>query len=81
MSRLPGALGGKGYVLTVCVGKGSRLPMALLEEGDVHGPNQVETQVTKLFPTLPGLEIPSKNSHKLLHISSHTHFTCHNTEQ
>jgi hypothetical protein len=34
--------------------------MALLEEGYVHGPNQVESQVAKVFPMLTYLKITSK---------------------
>lgn len=38
----------------ICGHKGS---CALLEEEDVHDPNQVETQVTKLFPMYACLSI------------------------
>lgn len=59
LDKFLGALYRKGYVNIVDMGRGFKLPRALLEEGYVHGPNQAESQVAKLLPMLPYLKITS----------------------
>lgn len=43
LAKLLAALCRKGYVNTVGIARGFKLPRALLEEGYVHGPNQAES--------------------------------------
>lgn len=62
---LLGALFRGGCVYRIHTGKGSRLPSALLKSGGVYNPNQVGSQITKLFPSLPkfcGLFSPAEHT-------------------
>ena len=43
LAKLLAALWRKGYVNTVGIARGFKLPRALLEEEYVHGPNQAES--------------------------------------
>lgn len=59
LAKLLAALCRKGYVSTVGIRRGFKLPRALLEDGCGHGPNQAEFQIVKLFPVFPYLKITS----------------------
>ena len=61
LDKFLGALYRKGYVNIVDMGRGFKLPRALLEEGYVHGPNQAESQVAKLFLMHAYLSMNIKN--------------------
>lgn len=58
LAKLLAALYRKGYVSTVGIRRGFKLPRALLD-GCGHGPNQAEFQIVKLFPVFPYLKITS----------------------